>query len=313
MVTRPTSPRWTLALHLGSAGSPQRAPQVKRLVTRGDLQLSASRQTNLAAGETKARPGDPPIVRRNPLVAAERTRKRSELLAATERELDKISQRIKKGTLQGAAAIGLAVGPELKRYRMRKHFEVEISDDRFSYTRKQTQIDAEQALDGIYVIRTSAPAEKLTPAEVVRSYKSLARVERAFRTFKGPLEIRPIGHRLEDRVRAHVFICTLAYYLSWHLQRAWAELLFTDEHPPIPTDPVAKAERSTQAANKASSKRTRQRHPCHSFESLIAQLGLQTRNTIRLQDSNATFDQLTEPTTLQTRALELIANVPKHA
>ena len=164
----------------------------------------------------------------------------------------------------------------------------------------------------IYVIRTSAPAETLPSAEVVRSYKSLARVERAFRTFKGPLEIRPIGHRLEQRVRAHIFICTLAYYLSWHLRDAWAELIFADEYPPIPTDPVAKAERSVQATDKASSKRTRQGHPCHSFESLIAELGLRTRNTITLHGSTASFDQLTEPSALQARALELITPVPKH-
>ncbi len=291
-----------------------KAPQVKRLVTRGDLQLSLFDETNLAEIESSLFPGERLIVCRNPLVAAERTRKRSELLTATERELDKIKQRIDKGTLQGAAQVGLAVGPELKRYRMRKHFELEISDDSLSFARKQAQIDAEQALDGIYVIRTSAPAEELAPADVVRSYKSLARVERAFRTFKGPLEIRPIGHRLDQRVRAHIFICTLAYYLSWHLQDAWAELLFTDEHPPTPDDPVAKAERSTQAAQKASNKRTRQGHPCHNFESLITELGLQTRNTIRLKSStDATFDQLTQPSALQARALELIATIPKHA
>jgi hypothetical protein len=290
-----------------------KAPQVKRLVTRGDLQLSLFDQANLAEIDSDLFPGERLIVCRNPLVAAERTRKRSELLAATEHELDKITQRINKGTLQGAAQVGLAVGPELKRYRMRKHFEVEITDTRLSYTRKQAQIDAEQALDGIYVIRTSAPAEKITSADVVRSYKSLARVERAFRTFKGPLEIRPIGHRLEQRVRAHVFICTLAYYLSWHLQSAWAELIFADECSPTATDPVAKAERSAQAADKAASKRTRQGHPCHSYESLIAELALRTRNTIRLHRSDAVFDQLTEPSALQARALELTATIPNHA
>jgi transposase len=238
-----------------------KAPQVKRLVTRGDLQLSLFDQAKLAETESSLFPGERLIVCRNPLVAAERTRKRSERLTATEHELDKLTQRITKGTLQGAAAIGLAVGPELKRYRMRKHFEIEITDTRLSFTRRQAQIDAEQALDGIYVIRISVPDAKLASADVVRSYKSLAKVERAFRTFKAPLEIRPIGHHLDQRVRAHIFICTLAYYLSWHLQNAWAELLFTDEHPPTPTDPVAKAERSAQATSKAASKRTRQGHP----------------------------------------------------
>jgi len=290
-----------------------KAPQVKRLVASGDLQLSLFDEANLAEIESDLFPGERLVVCRNPLVAAERSRKRSELLAATENELEAIRQRIDKGTLHGAAAIGLAVGPALGRYRMRKHFEIEITDDRLSFTRKHDQIETEAALDGIYVLRTSAPAEQLAGAEVVRSYKSLARVERAFRTFKGPLEIRPIGHRLEQRVRAHVFICTLAYYLSWHLREAWAELIFADEYPPTPADPVAKAQRSAHAAGKATSKRTQTGHPCHSFESLTAELGLRTRNTIRLQGSNASFDQLTEPSDLQARALDLIANIPKHA
>lgn len=289
-----------------------KAPQVKRLVTSGDLQLSLFDEANLAEIESDLFPGERLIVCRNPLVGAERTRKRAELLAATERELEAIAQRIGKGTLRGAAAIGLAVGPALGRYRMKKHFEIEISDDRLSFAPKQAQIAAEAALDGIYVLRTSAPAAKLASADVVRSYKSLARVERAFRAFKGPLEIRPIGHRLDQRVRAHVFICTLAYYLAWHLQQAWAELIFKDECPPTPADPVAKAKRSAAAADKAASKRTKNGHPCHNYESLIGELGLRTRNTIRLQGTDASYDQLTQPSALQARALELISNIPKH-
>ncbi len=290
-----------------------KAPQVKRLVTSGDLQLSLFDEANLAEVESDQFPGERLVVCRNPLVAVERSRKRSELLAATERELEAIRQRVAKGTLGGAAAIGLAVGPAVKRYRMKKHYEIEITDDHFSFTRKQAEIAAEAALDGIYVLRTSAPAAKLASADVVRSYKSLARVERAFRSFKGPLEIRPIGHRLEERVRAHVFICMLAYYLSWHLREAWAELIFKDECPPSQADPIAKAERSAAAATKAASKRTTTGHPCHNFESLITELGLRTRNTIRLQGSNASYDQLTQPSALQARAQELLANIPKHA
>ena len=289
-----------------------KAPQVKRLVASGDLQLSLLDEANLAEIESDLFPGERLVVCRNPLVGAERSRKRSELLAATESELEAIRQRIGNGTLSGAAAIGLAVGPALGRYRMKKHFQIEISDDRLSFAPKQAEIEAEAALDGIYVLRTSAPANTLESADVVRSYKSLARVEQAFRTFKGPLEIRPIGHRLEQRVRAHIFICTLAYYLTWHLREAWAELIFKDECPPTPADPVAKASRSAAANTKAASKRTKDGHPCHNFESLIAELGLRTRNTIRLQGSNASFDQLTQPSTLQTRALELITNIPKH-
>ena len=290
-----------------------KAPQVKRLVASGDLQLSLFDEANLAEIESDLFPGERLIVCRNPLVGAERTRKRSELLAATENELEAIRQRIGNGTLSGGAAIGLAVGPALGRYRMKKHFQIEISDDRLSFTRKQAEIEAEAALDGIYVLRTSAPANTLGSADVVRSYKSLARVERAFRTFKGPLEIRPIGHRLEQRVRAHVFICMLAYYLSWHLRETWAELIFKDECPPTPPDPVAKAQRSATANTKATSKRTTDGRPCHNFESLIGELGLRSRNTIRLQGSEASYDQLTEPNNLQARALALIANIPKHA
>jgi hypothetical protein len=290
-----------------------KAPQVRRLVTSGDLQLSLFDETNLAEIESNQFPGERLVVCRNPLVGAERTRKRAELLAATEQDLEAIAQRVAKGTLRGAANIGLAAGPALKRYRMKKHFAVEIADDRLEFSRKDVQIAAEAALDGIYVLRTSAPAEKLESADVVRCYKSLAKVERAFRAFKGPLEIRPIGHRLEERVRAHVLICMLAYYLAWHLHQAWAELIFKDECPPTQADPVAKAHRSAAAADKAATKRTTNGRPCHSFESLISELGLQTRNTIRLRGSHATYEQLTEPSAIQARALELIASVPKHA
>jgi Transposase DDE domain len=290
-----------------------KAPQVKRLVTKGDLQLSLFDEANLAEISSDEFPGERLVVCRNPLVAAERTRKRSELLAATERGLAEIRERVEAGTLTGAAAIGLAVGPALKRYRMRKHFEIVITDDHLTFSRKEAQIEAEAALDGFYVLRTSAPTEQLATEEVVRSYKQLKEVERAFRTFKGPLEIRPIGHRLEDRVRAHVFICMLSYYLAWHLREAWAELLFKDECPPTPTDPVAKASRSVAATEKAQTKRTTDHGLCHSFESLISELGLRVRNTIHLAGSHASFEQLTEPSTLQARALELIASVPKHA
>ena len=290
-----------------------KAPQVKRLVAKGDLQLSLFDQTNLAEIESGDFPGERLVVCRNPLVTAERSRKRDELLAATERELEAIGERVRKGTLGGAAEIGLAVGPALKRYRMSKHFTVEIEDDRLDFSRKAEQVAAEAALDGIYVLRTSATQDELATSEIVRSYKSLAQVERAFRTFKGPLEIRPIGHRLEDRVRAHVFICMLSYYLAWHLREAWAQLIFTDEYPPVAADPVAKAARSATAAEKAATKRTRDGHPCHSFETLIDELALRVRNTIRLAGSDATFDQLTEPSALQAQALELIEAIPKHA
>jgi hypothetical protein len=246
------------------------------------------------------------VVCRNPLVAVERARKRNELLAATERPLAEIETRVEQGTLDGSAEIGLALGEVWNRWRMRKHFQVEITDTRFAFQRKQEQITAEAALDGIYVLRTNVRQDALPAPDVVRAYKQLKEVERAFRTLKGPLELRPIHHRLEDRVRAHVFLCMLASYLAWHLRQAWKPLLFDDEHPPPQADPVAKATRSAQAEQKARSKRTPTGDRCHSLTTLIDELATRTRNTIRLQDSKTSFDQLTQPTHTQARALTLI-------
>jgi len=289
-----------------------KAPQIKKLVTQGALQLSLFDETNLA--EITAPddyPGERLVVCRNPLVAAERTRKREDLLQATERGLREIADRVERGTLHGADQIGLAAGPAAKRYRMRKHFTLEITDTSFTFARKHDQIAAEAALDGIYVLRTSVPDTDLPTAEVVRSYKQLEQVERAFKTFKGPeLEIRPIHHHLEHRVRAHVLLCMLAYYLTWHLRAAWAPLLFKDEDPPVTSDPVAKATRSPAAQRKAQTKRTTAGDPCHSYRSLIDELGTLTRNTIRLPGTSATYDKLTQPTDLQARALDLAANAP---
>jgi hypothetical protein len=289
-----------------------KAPQIKRLITCGALQLSLFDEHNLAEiTAPEDYPGERLIVCRNPLVAAERARKREDLLAATERGLDEIAERVARGTLTGADQIGLAVGPALKRYRVKKHFEVEITDTSFTYARKSEQIQAEAALDGFYVLRTSVAGQTLATADVVRAYKGLEEVERAFGTFKGPeLEIRPIHHRLEDRVKAHVLLCMLAYYLTWHLRAAWAPLLFTDQQPPINPDPVAKADRSPAAKRKAQTKRTASGEPCHSYRSLIAELATLTRNTIRLPGAPATFDKLAEPTPLQAHALDLAATAP---
>lgn len=291
-----------------------KAPQVKKLVREGDLQLTLFDEQSLAEISSGAYPGERLVVCRNPLVAFERARKREDLLTATERGLSEIAERVKAGTLRGAAEIGLAVGPALKRYRVKKHFEVTISDASFSYSRKSEQIAAEAALDGIYVLRTSVSEAKLDAPDVVRSYKQLKWAERAFRTLKGPLEVRPIHHRLEQRVRAHLLLCMLAYYLEWHLREAWAELTFRDECPPAQSDPVAKAKRSGAATDKAHRKRTSNGESPHSFESLLAELGLRTCNTIRLRFSGATFDRLSEPTPLQDRAMQLIEQrVPKLA
>jgi transposase len=282
-----------------------KAPQVKKLVKEGSLQLSLFDEANLAEIESADYPGERLLVCRNPLVAAERARKRDDLLCATEATLAPIKERVAAGSLSGAAAIALAVGQVINRRKMKKHFELQIEDDRFDYQRKQEQIDQEAALDGFYVLRTNVPADDLAAAEVVRSYKQLAHAERAFRTLKGPeLEIRPIRHRLEQRVRAHAFLCMLAYYLEWHLRKAWAELLFVDEQPLLADDPVAKAKRSASAQRKASTKRTAAGEICHSFLSLLAELALIVRDTNRITDTGATFSKVTRPNATQARALE---------
>src|SRR5712691_2855377 len=283
-----------------------KAPQVKKLVKEGSLQLSLFDEQNLAEIASADYPGERLVVCRNPLVAAERARKRDDLLQATERALAEIQQRVANGTLRGEAEIGLAVGAVWNRWRVKKHFTVEIADNNLSSARKHEQIAAEAALDGIYVLRTSVPKHDLDAPEVVRAYKQLKEVEKAFRTLKGPLELRPIHHRLEDRVRAHVFLCMLTYYLAWHLRQAWKPLLFDDEHPAPQLDPVAKARRSAQAERKARSKHTTSGQRCHSLTTLLDEIATRTRNTIRLQDSNASFEQLAKPNRTQTRALDLI-------
>ena len=288
-----------------------KAPQVKRLAASGALQLSLFVEQNLAEISSEEYPGERLIVCRNPLVAAERSRKREELLAASERALAEIARRVHAGTLTGADQIGLAVGAVANKWKVKKHLDIKIDQASLTFARKQQQIDAEAALDGIYVLRTSVPQPELAAPDVVRSYKQLKEVERGFRTLKGPeLELRPIHHRLEQRVRAHVFLCMLAYYLSWHLREAWAPLLFKDEHPPPTTDPVAKAKRSPSAQRKAASKRTEGGGHAHSYKSLIAELATLTRNTIRVPGSSATFEKLANANTTQAKALELAANAP---
>ena len=283
-----------------------RAPQVKRLARTGAFQPSLFDEVNLAEVASDEFPGERLVVCRNPLVGAERARKRDALLDATAAGLEQIRRRVERGTLRDAAEIGMAVGEVIKRHRVKKHFAVEISDGQFTYQRKTAQIAEEAALDGIYVLRTTVTADRLQAPDVVRAYKQLKEVERDFRVLKGPeLEIRPIHHRLEHRVRAHVFLCTLALYVEWHLRQAWRELTFHDEQPPRQPDPVAKATRSPAADHKATTKTTRSGLPAQTIRDLLAELAPQTRNTIRVADSPATFTKLTKPTPLQTRALEL--------
>ena len=299
---------------VGEAGfafiSALRAPQVKRLAKQGELQLSLLDEQGLAEIASDDYPGERLVVCRNPLVGQERARKREALLVATEQELQAIERRVERGTLRGAAEIGLAVGAVWNRYRVRKHFRVEIEDDAFRFERREAEIAGEAALDGIYILRTSVVETELPAPEVVRSYKQLAQVERAHRALKGPdLELRPIHHRLEERVRAHVFLCALAYYLEWHLRYAWRELLFADEHPPLADDPVAPSQRSPEAKRKAQRKRTESGEPCHSWPTLLRHLALRCRNTIRLAGSGAVFDKVTSPSPIQARALELVRTV----
>jgi transposase len=288
-----------------------KAPQVKRLARARVLQPSLFDQLNLAEVASDDFPGERLVVCRNPLVADDRRRRREELLEATERELAPIKHRVEAGTLQGEAEIGLAVGAVANKYKVKKHFLFEIADERFDYRRHQERIAEEAALDGIYVLRTNVPAEQLESSEIVRSYKQLAEVERAFRTLKSiDLEIRPINHRHAERVRAHVFLCMLAYYLEWHLRRAWAELTFEDNQPPLPHDPVAKAERSPEAKRKARQKRTAAGEPCHSFRTLLRELALIVRTSNRIVGTDATFTKVANASGVQRRALELAGLEP---
>ncbi len=287
-----------------------KAPTIKKLARSGVFQPSLFDEQNLGEiTDPSAFPGERLIVCRNPLVGAQRARKREELLAATETDLAGIKARVDRGTLLGAAQIGLAVGPALKRYRMKKHFLIEITDMTFTYDRDRTGIAEEAALDGFYILRTSL--SDLPAGDVVRAYKNLEQAERAFGSLKGPdLQIRPIHHHLADRVRAHVLICMLAYYLTWHLKAAWKPLLFSDEHRPVSPDPVAKAVRSPSAQHKAQTKRTSSGEAAHSYRTLLAELATQTRNTTRLHGHAATFEKLTQPTPLQAEALDLATHAP---
>lgn len=284
-----------------------RSEQIRGLVKGGHLQLGLFDERDLAEISSPLFPGERLVVCRNPALAAERARKREELLAATERELDRIVAAVRAGRLHSEAAIGERVGRTIGRYKVGKHFGREIAEGVFRYWRDTERIAAEAALDGLYVIRSNVPAERLTERELVRSYKRLARVEQAFRSLKSiDLQVRPIRHRLADRVRAHVFICMLAYYVRWHLERAWAPLLFRDEAPPVSDDPVAPARRSAGALAKARTGRREDGGPVHDFRGLLDELGTLTRNTIRVPGSDATFTKLAQPTELHAEALRLI-------
>ena len=286
-----------------------KAPQVRALVNAGDLQLSLFDETNLAQITSKLFPDERLVVCRNPAVAAERARKRESMLAATETELDKVKAMVdgERGSLRNAPAgkIGERAGKTINKYKMAKHFDLQIAEGSFAYQRNTEQIKAEAALDGFYVIRTSCDQQKLTSQATVRAYKQLKVAERAFRTIKDTLEIRPIHHHLETRVRAHAFLCMLAYYVSFELRARLTPLLFDDETPLAPTDPVKQAKRSPAANAKAGSARTTHGHPAHTLPDLLADLGTICRNHLHIGHSEHTFIRLTTPTELQATALEL--------
>jgi hypothetical protein len=308
-----TSARVEALRELGGVGwiTTLRAPAIAALAAAGMIQPSLFDQTNLAEVAHPDYPGERLMVCRNPLLGAERARKRAELLAATAAELDKVAASVQAGRLAGAADIGVKIGRVLGRFKMAKHFTLDITDSHFAYAHNQPAIDTEAALDGIYVVRTSMAASDLGAAEVVEAYKRLAGVERDFRSLKTvDLELRPIHHHLEPRVRAHVFLCLLAAYLVWHLRQAWAPLTFTDEAPPRRSDPVAPAERSTAAQLKASQQQLPDGTPTHSFHTLLEHLATLTRDDITFTGPTGTaIQKLTTPTPPQRKAFQLIQAV----
>ncbi len=291
---------------------------IRSLVEKGALQLSLLDEQNLAEITSPDYPGERLMVCHNPLLEEERGRKRRELLEATEKGLAKIAKEVarrRKKPLK-EAEIALKVGKVLGRYKVGKHFDCRIGEGSFQWTRREASIEQEAKLDGIYVLRTSESKERLSAEETVRRYKSLSEVERAFRCLKGiDLLVRPIRHRREDRVPAHIFLCLLAYYLEWHLRRAWAPLLFEDEERQEERkrrDPILPAKASASAQEKKRSHQTAEGFPVHSFQTLMAELASRARVTYGLQkeDSNLTFQQVPEPTPLQAKAYELLGLLP---
>ncbi len=296
---------WITALRSGA---------IRRLAEGGALQLSLFDEQNLAEFSSPDFPGERLVACFNPLLADERKRKREELLTATEKELSKIAVKAMRRTKtpMPKTEIALAAGKVINKYKMAKHFRLDIEDGSFSFSRKAESIEGESALDGIYVIRTSEPQEKLTAEDAVRTYKGLSRVERLFRTLKGiDIRVRPIRHRGAGRVKAHIFLCMLAYYVEWHMRKALAPLLFADERldeDRLTRDPVAPADISDHAKRKKARRATDDGLPVHSFDTLLAALGTRCkcRCKIKSRPDAPTFEQLTEPTPLQRKAFDLL-------
>ena len=295
-----------------------RAPQIKALVEEGALQLSLFDTQDLFEISSPEFPGERLVCCHNPALAEKRARKRQDLLAATEKELTPIAAATgrAKRALRGKDKIALRVGKVINHYKMAKHFTLTITDESFTFTRNTEAIAAEAALDGIYVLRTSLPEHTLGRDDVVLRYKNLADVERFFRTLNSELDVRPIRHRLADRVRAHMFLRMLSYYISWHMKAALAPILFVDNDKPAAAakraNPVAAAQRSDQALNKAARKRTPEDTPVHSFTSLLADLATLCANQIQPADDMPAFTMPTSPTPLQRRAFELLDLSHRH-
>ncbi|MGH3848210.1 MAG: IS1634 family transposase [Pseudonocardiaceae bacterium] len=283
-----------------------RAPAVAALAADdGPLQMSLFDTQNFAEITHHDFPGERLVCCRNPALADERARKRDALLHATAQNLDKIAASVTARRLRGADQIGIRVGKIINKNKVGKHFITTITDDTFTYHRQENKIATESALDGIYVIRTSVDTDKLNTVEVVGAYKNLAHIERDFRSIKSDdLDLRPVRHYLPNRVKAHILLCMLAAYLTWHLRTTLAPLTFTDENIPHPTDPVAPAPRSVEATTKDATKKTRDNLPAYDYPGLITHLGHLTRNTISFAGQH--FDKLTNPTPIQRRAFELL-------
>jgi len=292
-----------------------RAPQIQALTVAPDFQLSLFDERGLCEVTSPQFDGERLVICRNPAVAAERARKREQLLERTEQDLAKVKQMVdgERGRLKDASAgkIGERAGRVVNRRKMAKHFTLQIADGSFEYQRNEAQIEHEALFDGIYAIRTDQPEQRIGSQAVVRAYKQLKVNERAFRTMKTPLEIRPVYHRLEDRVRAHVFICMLACYVQFELARRLAPLLYTDDTPLSAADPVAPARRSPQAAAKAGSGQTADGQVTHSLEDLLSELGTLCHNDVRIGEDEHTFARLTTATELQASAFELLGIKPK--
>jgi len=285
-----------------------RAPAIRKLMAQdGPLQLSLFDEQDLAEITSPDFPGERLIACRNPALAADRARKREDLLAATEKLLAPLIARVQAGRLTGAAAIGVEVGKVISKYKTGKHFEVTITDDSLTVQRRQDRIDAEAALDGSCVLRTPVPAADLDAPAVVTACKNLRYAERDFRHIKsGDLDLRPVFHRLEERVKAHVLICMLACYLTWYLRKAWAPLTYTDENPPPPGNPVAPARRPAAAQAKAACRHDASGRPYRSFRGLLSHLATLPRNQVRFAGATADVPMLTEPTSAQREAFDLI-------